>query len=419
MLGDPLALALTAFAHDAAAALSREAADGAEIPFEIVEEPGARGTVPLYCYRPLTGAFVRARLGRLSGLASYAPAARALERHAGGLGAYLRRAGSEPVPDGGRDRADDALACFLDALFEGQSEFLVSEQRLARALRALETSLHEGRSVHTVVAPVLGLDLQAQRIELPDGLALVPGHGLDDVPTDGVWAWWEARDRTAIAVLTLETEPDDGPPLAIARTRLRRLLTTLRLYTAGSFALGPAAWTRVDDGPWQLRPLAGTGRAHGQRATVEAQAAEELRAFAALIARRVPQRGELAWALARYEMACERVSPFEALTDHLLALRALLEPEGPASGRLAQRLAAICALPEERAALAERTAHAVSLERAVVAGLAPPQENVDRLVSQLAGHLRALLRDVLCGHLDSDLCTVADGILADAVAASA
>ena len=47
-------------------------------------------------------------------------------------------------------------------------------------------------------------------------------------------------------------------------------------------------------------------------------------------------------------MGCERLAPFEALTDYLLALRAVLEPEGPGSGMLARRLAAICALPEER-----------------------------------------------------------------------
>ena len=45
-----------------------------------------------------------------------------------------------------------------------------------------------------------------------------------------------------------------------------------------------------------------------------------------------PRSGELAWALRRFELGCERDSRYEALTDHLLALRALLEPEGPESG---------------------------------------------------------------------------------------
>jgi hypothetical protein len=124
--------------------------------------------------------------------------------------------------------------------------------------------------------------------------------------------------------------------------------------------------------------------------------------------------GEAAWALARFEMGCERIVPFEALTDYLLALRALLEPEGPASGRLAQRLSMICAPPEERAGLAERTAHAISLERAVIAGLAPAATGVDSLVEELAEHLRAILRDVLCGHLSADVRGIADELLADA-----
>ncbi len=115
-------------------------------------------------------------------------------------------------------------------------------------------------------------------------------------------------------------------------------------------------------------------------------------------------------------MGCERLAPFEALTDYLLALRALLEPEGPASGRLAQRLAVICARPEERAALAERIAHAISLERAVITGLAAAGTGVDALVDELAEHLRAILRDALCGHLDADLRAVADELLAEAAA---
>jgi hypothetical protein len=114
-------------------------------------------------------------------------------------------------------------------------------------------------------------------------------------------------------------------------------------------------------------------------------------------------------------MGCERLAPFEALTDYLLALRALLEPEGPASGRLAGRLAAICARPEDRPKVAERTAHAISLERAVIGGLAPAHPGVDALVDELTEYLRALLRDVLCGHLDADLCGVADELLAQAV----
>ena len=149
---------------------------------------------------------------------------------------------------------------------------------------------------------------------------------------------------------------------------------------------------------------------------VPAAQEDELRAFCRLVSRRDPHP-ELAWSLARFEMACERPSPLEALTDYLLALRALLEPEGPASGRLAQRLAVICARPEERSALTERTARAVALERSVIGGLASGREDPaqpDALVDELAENLRAILRDALCGHLDADLVSVADDLLAEA-----
>jgi hypothetical protein len=76
----------------------------------------------------------------------------------------------------------------------------------------------------------------------------------------------------------------------------------------------------------------------------------------------------------------------------------------------------ICAQPDDRPALAERIAHAISLERAVIAGLAPANPGVDRLVDEVAEHLRALLRDVLCGHLSDDLKMVADDLLESAAA---
>jgi hypothetical protein len=175
---------------------------------------------------------------------------------------------------------------------------------------------------------------------------------------------------------------------------------------------------------WQLVPMPiGRGRARGEPYRIEPDQEDELRAFCNLIARRAPgagagdgalQRGEVAWALRRFELGCERDDRYDGLTDHLLGLRALLEPEGPASGRLAQRLAAICAQPDQRAALAERAAHAISLERALVAGVEPVDADARLLIEDVGHHLRALLRDVLCGHLDAHLVAVADDLLSEA-----
>jgi hypothetical protein len=208
------------------------------------------------------------------------------------------------------------------------------------------------------------------------------------------------------------------------------LLSALRLFEPGTFALGPLAWARAGTGAWRMVPIGASGRTgtlgglRGARylTIVPAGQEEELRAFWRLVNRRggAAGTGELAWALARFEMGCERPAPLEALSDHLLALRALLEPEGPASGRLAQRLSVICAQPEQRAALARRTAEVIELERAVITGMAGHGREpgtgggIDALVDELAGHLRAILRDALCGHLDADLCGLADDLLAEA-----
>jgi hypothetical protein len=403
---------LEAFTADAAGRLKAETAAGAEIPFEITEEPG--GSSPLYCYRPLTGAFIRERLGLLSALPTYAPAARALAA-VEGTQAYLRERGEPRIPGDPRERADVALRLFLASVFAERSEFGFDPDRFELSYEQLENSVYEGRCVSTVIAPLLGVALDPATTELPlgDGLSLVRGELLPDAPTEAVWSHGE--EPNVLAVLKVAQERSVRPPVSIARARFRRVLTALRLFERGGYALDPIAWARTDTGPWRPAALGGSGRPRFIT-LISASQEDELRAFCNLISRRMPTGGELAWALARFEMGCERVAPFEALSDYLLALRALLEPEGPGSGRLATRLSVICAKPEERASLAERIAHAISLERAVIAGLAPAEPGVNTLVDEMAEHLRALLRDALCGHLDSDLRTVADELLAHAAA---
>jgi hypothetical protein len=92
-------------------------------------------------------------------------------------------------------------------------------------------------------------------------------------------------------------------------------------------------------------------------------------------------------------------------------LRALLEPEGPSSGMLPGRLAVLCATPERRLALTERTVQAIALERSVIAGTATAHAGAGALAEDVADNLRALLRDVICGHLDADLVGLADELL--------
>jgi len=407
------------YAEQAAFQLEADAGRGAEIPFEVVESPGAHAA--LYCYRPLTGEFIRERGVALGRLPTYARAARALEV-LGGLDVYLRARGEPRVPNSTGERVDAVLRVFVSRMFEDATEFEFTHDRFTRAYSEFESAVYESRSLTSVIAPLHGLELVSEEVQLADGLTLVRGDALADAPAEAVWGG-PGGGEAPNALVQVDLE-DDSDPLETALLRLGRLLTAMRLVDAAGFAFGPAAWMRVQAGAWQLVPMPiGRGRARGEPYRIEPDQEDELRGFCNLITRRAPgagagdgalQRGEVAWALRRFELGCERDDRYDGLTDHLLGLRALLEPEGPASGRLAQRLAAICAQPDQRAALAERAAHAISLERALVAGVEPVDADARLLIEDVGHHLRALLRDVLCGHLDAHLVAVADDLLSEA-----
>jgi hypothetical protein len=295
MRSHQLETAITNFVHDAATHLQAELDAGAEVPFELVARSSRGRGAPLYCYRPLTDAFIGERWSALAGLASYAAAERLLECLQG-LERYLIRQDVRIGRGDRRARASVVLRTLLEEVFAEQTDFELCEERLRRALEELDAAAFTNTGEVALIETLLGM--------------------------------------SAVA-----------PELAHTRA-----------------------------------PAIG--------------------------------RPELAWALARFEMGCERTSELEALSDHLLALRALLEPEGPASGLLAGRLAALCATPEERPGLTRRVLKAIALERAVIAGAAVEHASCDALVAELAGHLRAVLRDVVCGHLPPDLVTLADALLA-------
>jgi hypothetical protein len=409
---------LETFTVDASGRLSAEAARGAEVPFEVTEERagGRAGGRALYVYRPLSGEFIASRRPTLTALSSHGEAVRALSG-CEALDSYLLERGVVKLPEDRRGLAEAVLEAFLAAVFAERSEFGFEPAHFESAYSDLERALYEGHVTATVVAPVLGiaLDPDTTELELGDGLSLIRGDALGDAPPEAVWG--DSDEPNVLALLAVDRDHADRPPVSVARGRFRRVLSALRLFERGGYALGPVAYARSEAGNWRTVGIGVSGRPR-LLTLIPAAQEEELRAFYRLVSRRPPGGGELAWALSRFEMGCERLAPFEALTDYLLALRALLEPEGPASGRMAQRLAVICAVPEQRAALAHRIARAIALERAVITGTESDERAASTIVDELAEHLRAILRDALCGHLDSDLCAVADDLLAEAAQAA-
>jgi hypothetical protein len=246
-----------------------------------------------------------------------------------------------------------------------------------------------------------------------------------DAPDEAVWgdpadpaSGLERSRPNALLMLSMEVSPDDPVPAAEAPSRFRRLLTGLRLWKPGGVALAALVWRRSGDGRWQPFEIEATGAARGEPWILVEGEDCELRQFLAAIAKST-HGGAVAWALSRFEMGCGRRFEAEALSDYLLGLRALLEAGGE-TGRssLALSVAVLCAEEGERKRVQRRLELAQSLERFVM-GDGRSDDYLDAigsdsprtLVDETERHLRALLRDVLCGYLDPDLRAVADDLL--------
>src|SRR4051794_4511930 len=121
---------LAAFVEEAAWQLAAEVSGGAEVPFELIEQ--GRSTAPLYCYRPLTAAFIADRIGEVAKLPSYA-IARSQLGQLGGLDDYLRHRGARRVPDEPDARADAALQAFLTAVWADATDFVFEPVRFQAA----------------------------------------------------------------------------------------------------------------------------------------------------------------------------------------------------------------------------------------------------------------------------------------------
>ncbi len=403
--------ALGDYFAEAGAYLRAELATGAEVPFELGTQSARRGgSATLYCYRALTGEFISEREPALKRLPGHAEAAKLLE-HFDGIDSYLASVGGEAARAKARSRVRATIKALLEEVFDEQSDFELRAERVEAALARLHDSTFASASELTLVASLHGVTIASAELPLTKGLRIVQRDALQELPDAGPSALEsELTENHLIVVYTAEPEGAPEAALLEGRAVLKDLLSALRLFGDGRVSLGALAWARIGGGTWTPLALGAGGRPHGML-VVTAEQEDELRAFCNLVSRRAPHDNDLAWALRRFELACERETPYEGLTDNLLALRALLEPEGPASARLAGRLAAICATAEERPELTERMTRALALERSLIAGTATKNDASQGLADEVANHLRSLLRDVICGHLDPDLAVIADELL--------
>ncbi len=406
---------LREFALEAAAFLSQEQRDGGELQFEVCQDASSARGPALYRYRPLTREYIAERWGTLRSLPSCARAAAALGE---GAARYLRMTG--PDPPGGALSGEDtepALQAMLERLYEDATSFGFPEERFERIYREVERTLYQGSAPATVAVPLRGARLPAGKVEVAEGLSLARRAALHSPPQ---MAWGdEAPDEGGLlCLLERDLEPGEQPPGAEATNRFRRLVTSLRLFKEGGVALGEVGWQRVGDGQWQPLAMGGTGAARSLPWTLGEGQEDELRHLHHTLEHGV-KPGRVEFALSRFDFGCGRDRPSDALSDYLLALRALLDAgTDPGRGSLSLRLAALCAEEGERRAVRHRVERAMSLERFLMAG-GTEEAYVEEvgseppavLVAEVEGYLRALLRDVVCGYLEPNLRAVADDIL--------
>jgi hypothetical protein len=410
---------LTAFVEQAATRLHADVVDGQEVPFELETRTARMRGASLYCYRPLTASFIAERFSQLRRLDAYGPAAAQLDR-CETLERYLLACGKD-TPKRGERPVDAALLALLCEVFDEQSDFAPSwlsenRERLERSLERLDGSSLPKAGEIALVATLHGLAISSPEIHLTRGLSIAQPDALQGAPEQALRAGGKAGTQHLLVLYNSTDAPSRAEGVADGVEVVRELLRALRLFGDGRIALGARAWARAGEGDWNTLALGSGGHPHGVL-LVGAEQEDELRAFCNLVSRRTPHESPIAWALRRFELGCDRPSEYEALSDHLLALRALigspseLQPDGAPNGLLAARLAALCATPERHSELAQRTLAAFELERETIAGAAAPRAGGLVVARELADHLRALLRDVICGHLQPDLADLADRLL--------
>ena len=410
MRNPSLHAALRDFALEAASALTKALESGDELGYDVAEEPGS-GPI-LYRYRALTAEYIGAHWPDLAKLP-------ALERAAHELGAgatrWLRSHGMAGA------EAEPALRAMLERLFEDATSFEFPEERFERVYSELERTLYEGTAKVAAVAPLRGARLESRRVELGSGIALVRGDAAD-APREAVWPHPRLADGDGEpnVLIAIDRETEDGAdvPLARFRSRVADIVRGLRLWAPGALAPAGGGWVRSDQGPWQYFDLEQLGPGRGEPWTLPESEEDELREFLGAIEdARVP--GRIAWALDRFELGCERTRDADALSDFLMALRALLDAsDEPGRASLSLRLAALCAEEPDRRAVQRRTEVAFALERFLMGGGSADaymdevgSDSPAVVTTEVESCVRALLRDILCGYLDADLRRTADDIL--------
>ena len=407
---------LTTLARDASAVFDEIAESGQEIPYEIAES----GESSAFCqYRPLTARFVRDNAAELRELESFREATETMRRS--DLAAtYLSEAAINPPADA-VEQATLAVTYFLARLWDGCSDFEIDDDRFSAALEEIEQCAEPEAGEVEAIVPLVGFAAPCTRIDL-NGASIVRADTVDAPPEAAAGdrpagAGWEPTFLISARIALDEDGGLSGAGDRVART-FERLVTTLRLFKAGGVGLGPYGWVRVAGDRWRrISTGAGRPRAGGYRLAEEE--IPDLVDLARVVSVHPKRMGRLRRALLRFESGLDRRGAVDALNDHLLALRFLLEGEGPAGVGLPMRAAALAGDADQRTEIKRTIEQATALERELWSGepagsaeASPPQ-----IAMQVESLLRTIIRRGVSGELGSDLRAAADEmLLADGLA---
>jgi hypothetical protein len=398
--------ALKRLATEAATRFSSLVASGDQIPFDVAAENGDEAS--FFSYVPLTSRFVEDRAQELRSLPSFGPAREAAVE-AGVASPYLEARG-ESVPADPGERAERMLTVFISALWEGSTEFSLDRARLDSALSMLDAEARGADDAEVVIVPVVGLRMSTARLQLPHGVRIVRADAID-APIDAMRsegmgrASWEPQ-YLAVA----DQHEEEGAEAAL--NQLRELISVMRLYKGGGIGLGPYAFAPTGEDCWRRIATGAPATRPGGYRLSEVEASELIELAQTLEARPDPDSA-LTWAVGRFEMGCERESALDGLSDHLLALRAVLEGHGPVGASLPMRAAALISDDSlDRIQAREKVEDTLELERALMNGRS--LENGIKLAGWAEEGVRRLLLQAALGELGNDLNATADETLISA-----
>ena len=396
--------ALKRLAAEAATRFTTLVASGDQIPFDVAEQAGPDSL--FHSYVPLTARYVREREDELRSLPAFEPAREAVET-AEIAADYLEQRG-EPIAGEPPERAAHMLTVFIASLWDGCTDFSLDRARLDGALALIDAETRDAAEADVLVAPIVGLKMSATRLRLPHGAQVVRADSIE-APLDAMRSEGMGRAAWEPQFLAVAEQAEGAESVDAALGQLRELISVMRLFKGGGVALGPYAFAPTGEGSWR-RIATGAPAPRGGGYRLTGDEVQALGGLASSLEARPDPRGTLAWAVERFELGCERDSALVGLSDHLLALRAVLEGQGPVGASLPMRAAALIGDgADDRLEARERVEGALELERALMRG-APAGDSLE-LASWIEERVRRLLRAAALGELGTDLGTAADETL--------